>query len=530
MIPKKEDLDVIKGEFKEKYFEVIGEHGEFYGEPGDRPYLLLSWVASQLRNQTILVVDAYRGFSSLALSFESSNTVHAFSNKGLMDSRILKQPNIQYHENDLMDPTVQQSWKSSILACDLIFLDSSPHNGEDEYKFYEFLKENNYKGVLLCDHVWEKKEMRDLFLYKIPDSYRYDLSLIGSHTGTIMVGFSQESIHEIAEKKTDLSKWTLVTAYFNLTTCPDASSEIKARDSDYYFHYAKYTLCMPYNLVVYCDSESLPKIQAIRPKEYNTKYIITEFDTIRVSPDAKLFSEYRVQINENRKKKPYHFDPRNTASYYMFCLSRYWMLRETITNNPFESTHFAWINFCMERMGYKNVLHLEECLSVYRDKFSTCYIDFVPEWLVENTAEYFKVGRCSMCSGFFTGNKEYMFKVCGLIIDKFKKYVEEGYGHADEQLYSPVFFENRHLFDQYLGDYTEMITNYKYVYDRPTEPVRNFIRNSFQYGEYELCLKACKVMIESISLNKCKLDDEPMRALEHFFTQSCIEIQKTTVK
>ena len=176
------------------------------------------------------------------------------------------------------------------------------------------------------------------------------------------------------------------------------------------------------------------------------------------------------------------------------------------------------------------MLNLEEFLSVYRDKFSTCYIDFVPEWLVENTAEYFKVGRCSMCSGFFTGNKEYMFKVCGLIIEKFKKYVEEGYGHADEQLYSPVFFENRHLFDQYLGDYTEMITNYKYVYDRPTEPVRNFIRNSFQYGEYELCLKACKVMIESIGLNKCKLDDEPMRALEHFFTQSCIEIQKTTVK
>jgi hypothetical protein len=281
---------------------------------------------------------------------------------------------------------------------------------------------------------------------------------------------------------------------------------------------------MPYNLVVYCDEESLPKIQAIRPIEYKTKYVVTVFDDIRVSPDAKTFAEYRAQINQNRKDKPYHFDPRNTASYYLFCLSRYWMLRETIRENPFESTHFCWINFCMERMGYKNVLHLEECLSVYRDKFSTCYIDFVPQGLVENTPEYFTVGRCSMCSGFFTGNNKYMSEVCGLIIQKFQKYVGEGYGHADEQLYSPVFFENRGLFDQYFGDYTEMITNYKYVYDRPTEPVRNFIRNSFQHGEYRLCLKACQVMIESIGLGKCQLDESSMGRLEHYFTQSIIRV------
>jgi hypothetical protein len=524
MIPTEENLVVMKSEFKSKYLPILGEHGEFYGEPGDRPYLLLSWYAYQLRNKTILVLDAYRGLSSLALSFESSNTVHAFSNKGLMDSRVLSQRNIHFHDSDLMDASILGAWKTSVLACDVIFLDCSPHDGENEYRFYEFLRENNYGGILLCDHIWEKKEMRDSFFYKISDKYRYDLSLIGSHTGTLMVGFSQESVAEIARKKADLSRWTLVTAYFNLTECPDASAEIKARDANYYFHYAKYTLCMPYNLVVYCDEESLPKIKEIRPAEYKTKYVVTVFDDIRVSPAAKTFAEYRVQIIQNRKEKPYRFDARNTASYYLFCLSRYWMLRETIRENPFGSTHFCWINFCMERMGYKNVLHLEECLSVYRDKFSTCYIDFVPKGLVENTSEYFTVGRCSMCSGFFTGSGEYMSSVCGLIIKKFQKYVEEGYGHADEQLYSPVFFENRDLFDQYFGDYTEMITNYKYVYDRATEPVRNFIRNSFQHGEYGLCLKACHVMIESIGLGKCGLDDSSMRDLEHYFTQSMIRL------
>jgi hypothetical protein len=315
-----------------------------------------------------------------------------------------------------------------------------------------------------------------------------------------------------------------------LTKCPDASAEIKARDSNYYFESAITTLSLPYNLVVYCDEASLPKIQQIRPEIYaeKTKYVVVSFEEIRLltAPNAKTFAEYRAQIAENRRNYPYHFDPRNTPSYYLFCLSRYWMLQQVILENPFESTHFAWINFCIERMGYKNMLHLEECLMEKRDKFSTCYIDYVPQGLVERTSEYFQAGRCSMCSGFFTGDRFYMFNVCRLIIDKFQKYVDEGYGHADEQLYSPVFFENPDYFDQYYGDYQEMITNYVYVYERATEPVHNFICNSFQHGNYELCLRACRVMLRSIALGKCRLNTQYMQMLEHYFTQSMIQQMK----
>ena len=139
------------------------------------------------------------------------------------------------------------------------------------------------------------------------------------------------------------------------------------------------------------------------------------------------------------------------------------MLKEIIELNPINSTHFCWINFCIERMGFKNLIRLSEGLAVNRDKFSTCYIDYIPESMINNLNEYFEWGRCSMCSGFFTGNKEYMYKVCDLIEDKFLQYLELGYGHADEQLYSPVYFENPELFEHYYGDYHQMITNYKYI-------------------------------------------------------------------
>lgn len=99
-------------------------------------------------------------------------------------------------------------------------------------------------------------------------------------------------------------------------------------------------------------------------------------------------------------------------------------MERILNDNPFQSTHFAWINIHMEQMGSQNLRYLDEALSVHRDRFSTCYIDYLPESLINNTKEYFKQGRCSMCSGFFTGNKHYMTLFCQAILQQFNEYLE----------------------------------------------------------------------------------------------------------
>ena len=127
-----------------------------------------------------------------------------------------------------------------------------------------------------------------------------------------------------------------------------------------------------------------------------------------------------------------------------------------------------------------------------------------------------------MCSGFFTGNKEYMYKVCDLIENKFLEYLDKGYGHADEQLYSPVYFENPTLFEVYYGDYLQMITNYKYIYDCPEPPIYNFITRSFQNENYIKCYEACKFVLNSYILGKCELNDEWLNTLSKFYINSKI--------
>jgi hypothetical protein len=278
-------------------------------------------------------------------------------------------------------------------------------------------------------------------------------------------------------------------------------------------------------LVVFCDTaQRRDQILAMRPKELHerTRVIVMPFDDFPLT-------KYRNNIITNRGRGWCARDPRNTASYYLFCMARYAMLKRVIQDNPFASTHFAWINICIERMGFKNLIHLDEALSEYRDQFSTCYIDYVPKRTVQNLAEYFGPqgckqcgNRCTMCSGFFTGNAKYMRAVCDQLEAQFVRCLNAGFGHADEQLMNIVYFEHPELFDWYVGDYSEMITNYAHVYDRASEPIVNLIRHSFEAQDWAVCSRACDMVWNSYLAGKCGLTDEH-RGYLLSVRQSCAE-------
>jgi hypothetical protein len=520
-------------QFDDYYKKIIHEEDSyFFDKPGKEHYRLLSYLSCLFNNSNIIDLGTHLGNSALALSYNKTNTIYTFDIVNEVRENIKNIDNIRFVTDDLFDDKNKEKYKELILSSPFIFLDVDPHNGKMEYNFIHYLQEINYQGFIVCDDIWYFKEMRDNFWYKINDPFRYDLTHVGHWSGTGAITFNEN----ISFDKNDNSNWTLVTAYFNLTKCYDASEEIRKRDTNYYFTHSVSTLHLPYNLVIYCDEESYPIIKEIRPKYLDTKtqYIIKNFEELAFKKNGKLlnenFSDYRKTIIQNRKNNPYEFDNRNTASYYLFCMSRYAMLKEVIETNYFHSTHFSWINFCIERMGFQNLIKLDEALSIKRNKFSTCYIDYIPEKLINNTREYFSYGRCSMCSGFFTGNKEYMYKVCDLIEDKFLYYLGKGYGHADEQLYSPVYFDNPQLFEHYYGDYQQMITNYTYIYECPEPPIYNFIQGSYNNNNYIKCNEACNFVLKSIFLNKCTINDKWLERLFSYYVHSKKNISLTMKK
>lgn len=468
-------------------FEPHLDQKEFLGAAGKEHYRLLSWLSTQFHHRTIIDIGTHHGASAAALSRNISNHVHSFDvvDKGLQS----KKPNCTYHQLNLWDAQTRQEWAATILSSALIFLDIDPHKGVMEFEFYEWLGEHQYKGILILDDIWHFDGMRTCW-YNIHHE-KIDLTPIGHWSGTGLVNFGGWISAPMYTYPTD--NWTLVTAYFDLTIEPDASDAIKARPAKHYLRYAKSTMGVEQNLVVYCTTEIQTILEKLRPQhlKHKTKFITCNFS------DFELIQKYRPIVWKNRKERPNNFDPRNTASYYLFCMLRYVMIQSVMDENPFNSDHFCWINLCIERMGWKNVASLNEALGQQRDKFSTCWIDYQPRSVVNDLPRYFRTGVTSMCSGFFTGRKDYFTQFNTGIMEAFYHCLERGYGHADEQLYPYVYFKSPEIFEPYFGDYTEMVTNYVEVRERVSEPVRIFIPHAFSNKEYAITANACEKIWEN---------------------------------
>lgn len=495
------------------------DDGEFYGQPGQQHYRLLAHLASLFNGQTIVDIGTHRGSSALALATNPTNTIHSFDIVKKTQPNAI--PNLHFHIADLWNNDMRNEWSERILGSALIVLDIDPHSGQPEYEFYTWLKEKGYKGMVLCDDIWYFKGMRDNFWLKIPTAEKLDITCLGHWSGTGILSFVEQPFEFetlLGPKRfgaADKSPWTIVTAYFDLTKMPDASPAIKARPKQHYLESAYGTLCLDQPLVVFCEEGDEERIRSMRPK-----HLLDTLKVYTVNFEDLPLTKYRSKIIENRIKYPYRSDDRNTASYYLLCMARYGLLQRIIAENPFNSTHFSWLNICIERMGYTNLAHLDQvfCGSP-RDKFSTVYIDYIPEALLapERIPEYFQFGRCSLCSGFFTGRADYMSMFCEKITEKFLEYVERGYGHADEQLFSPVYFENRDMFQVYYGDYQQMVTNYCGLYENNAITQNLLIPKSAAAGDWATCYNASKWIVDSVNQKKCVLTAVDMeRSLEYY--------------
>jgi hypothetical protein len=302
-----------------------------------------------------------------------------------------------------------------------------------------------------------------------------------------------------------MPSWTIVTGVFDLTSLPDAVDVLLERDIAHFLRHSTATLTLDQPMVIFCEPKTLDALKARRPEHLHakTKFIAMEFS------EFPLY-RYKEQILANRKAHPEIQHNRCNPSYYLLCMARYAMLKRVMEENPFGSTHFAWLNICIERMGPSNVKYLPDVFASFRDKVSTCFIDYVSYKLTLDAPAYYQYGRCSLCSGFFTGRKDYLTRFCDRVEEKFLHYLALGYGHADEQLFAPVFYENREIFEVYYGDYSEMITNYHWIRERAHEPLRLLIQRSFAGEDYTVCIGGCDALWKSFKKGTAVLRPEEL--------------------
>jgi predicted O-methyltransferase YrrM len=518
-------LQLEKINLKEGHRRVITagleqmDDNQFLDVPGKEHYRFLAALGNLYQDRDIIDIGTHYGRSALALAQNTRNQVHTFDIAPLLSEeqkyQLYNGLQVKFYLENLWDTTVREQWRYRLLNAAIIFLDIDPHEGSMEYELYTWLRDNKFQGLLVCDDIWYFKGMRDRFWYHVPAENKMDVTALGHWSGTGLIFFNQEACpllsrfgairppardsHIIRSPGEAPPSWTVVTAYFDLTRRADASQEIKDRPQSYYLEHANMTMAMQQNLIVFCDIASLSALQALRPVhlQERTRYIVREFE------DFSLVRECDAQLTANRVVRPSQ-DPRNTVSYYLFCMLRYEMILEVMAANPFSSSHFAWCNICIERMSWKGGPAFDKVWAEFRPKFSTCYIDYQSRARASDIMAYYCPALCGMCSGFFTGNHYYFGTFCQLVLAKFRQCLMLGVGHADEQLYTLVYFENPELFDFYLGDYGSMIVNYGWVVDDAHPPVYNVLRRLSESSEDPVLLrKLCCRWLDSVDLGAC---------------------------
>lgn len=159
-------------------------YGYFIQKSGIEHYRLLSFISNLLNNENILDIGTNRGYSAIALSSNKNNKIVSYdivrhSNVNyIISSNLLK--NVEFKIGNFLQ-------FENIHEYKIIFLDTM-HDGIFESEVINYLKDKNWKGILLMDDIHDFKELKviwdDIKLDK------YDLTSYGHFSGTGLIVFN----------------------------------------------------------------------------------------------------------------------------------------------------------------------------------------------------------------------------------------------------------------------------------------------------------------------------------------------------
>ena len=181
----------------------------------NRYFVILSHLSTYYNDSVLIDLGTLRGESAAALAYNKSNIVYTYDieHRAEAAQRVEEEKNIRYIIGDCIDDDwsgmamlegVQpKSDKEIFLSSELIFLDVDPHDGIKEDKVLNFLINNNWTGVMVCDDIGmgleegkqnEHPAMRDWWQSIDLPKYNISANPYASGTGTGIVCFDNQEV------------------------------------------------------------------------------------------------------------------------------------------------------------------------------------------------------------------------------------------------------------------------------------------------------------------------------------------------
>ena len=205
----------ITNRLDNKYLKYFSDSGfnDYKQQLGKEHYKLLCVISSQIDNGIIIDIGTHHGNSAIALGYNLYKNINNICNRPLLYTfdikdfransckKFMNNYSVHYSLENVFNCNIRDKYKNALLESKLIIIDIDPHNGVLEYELYNWLFENNYKGLILFDDIYltqghvangyePSTQSMEIFWNKIPNKYKLDLTHIGHWSGTGLVSFN----------------------------------------------------------------------------------------------------------------------------------------------------------------------------------------------------------------------------------------------------------------------------------------------------------------------------------------------------
>lgn len=252
---------------------------------------------------------------------------------------------------------------------------------------------------------------------------------------------------------------TIVTMIYDIRKMENKSEDDNNRKLNSYIELAKnFILKLPYPLVVFIDNNE--------KDIYDTIYKIRSSNNIlhltyiyQLDFKETYFYKDLSKIEELQQK----FCIRNgdlnheTPLYVILNNNKFCFMEKTIELNPFNSSHFVWMDFGINHVA-KDTYCIHDWINKVPDKIKQLCINPYIENIEPKT--HFQLIYHNCAGGLFSGSKENMLKYIELFKQKTEQIYSEDWYQIDEAVMTMVQRENYELFDFFYGDYEGIISNY----------------------------------------------------------------------
>lgn len=249
---------------------------------------------------------------------------------------------------------------------------------------------------------------------------------------------------------------TFVTMFINLSKVENNS---KRRDPKEYIKHAEKLLSRDIALYMFLEEDMIPLCKAEREKHnlgHKTFFKPISFEQLPYYPYYE-----KIKLNREKNKVINACGFKDTPSYITTVNSKIALVNQVIQENPFGSTHFAWIDFGLFHIASDKFIAEDHTFDILSDKIKLEFMQPIEHDTPLNTHKQYTKIYGMIAAGFMTGDITHWKKFLYYFEEEFFKAITLGYGPSEEQVFPVIMIKHPDFFQFYYGKYESILSNYQ---------------------------------------------------------------------